>query len=195
MRPNPQRNNFDLNLVRDFYRLPEQFRLIDSRESIPDEDRNRLVTRNAAIAIVNASGLDLYCVNEDSSPRVYKLIDYGKMRYDNQKREREQAKKQRENARTMKEIYFGPTTGDHDIEVKVRQIRELLEDHEVRIGVKLTKKHRFILCGRHNKPLQQVAQEEGFVLNKALKQLTDVIAPVKLNISEGSIAATLRKLQ
>ena len=70
--------------------------------------------------------LDLVEVSPDAKPPVCKIIDYGKYRYEQQKKEKEQRKKA---ARVeLKEVRFRPHTDTHDFEFKTRHARGFLED-------------------------------------------------------------------
>lgn len=72
-------------------------------------------------------GMDLVEVAPDAKPPVTKIMDYGKYRYEQQKKEKEQRKKQAKQGE-LKEIRFRPNTDDHDFEFKTRHARGFLED-------------------------------------------------------------------
>jgi translation initiation factor IF-3 len=86
-------------------------------------------------------GLDLVEVAPNADPPVCRLMDYGKFRYDQAKKEREARKNQK--VVELKEIRMQPNTDDHDIEVKSNQARRFLEEGD---KVKLTVRLR----GRQN---------------------------------------------
>lgn len=86
-------------------------------------------------------GLDLVEVAPNAEPPVCRLMDYGKFRYDQAKKEREARKNQK--VVELKEIRMQPNTDDHDIEVKSNQARRFLEEGD---KVKLTVRLR----GRQN---------------------------------------------
>ena len=70
--------------------------------------------------------LDLVEVAPDARPPVVRLMDYGKYKYEQSVREREARKKQ---TRTVvKEVKFRPKIDTHDYEVKMRRVKEFLED-------------------------------------------------------------------
>lgn len=182
--------NADQNLVTDLYRLPEQVRIIDTREGILEDHRNRLISRAELLYIVNQTGLDLLCVAPDAPVKVYKLLDYGRYKFEQQKKQREADRKQRENTRTLKECFFSPGISEHDYEIKARQIRAWLADHDVKIAMKLNFQARQQL-GRHVN-LNEVAKDPEFVLNRILAELGDVIQPTKLQVNEKLILTTIR---
>lgn len=68
-------------------------------------------------------------------PPVCKLMDYGRFKYDQAKRENEARKHQK--TQELKEIRLSPRTDDHDVDVKVRKIEELLgEGDKIKLGVR-----------------------------------------------------------
>lgn len=70
--------------------------------------------------------LDLVEVSPDAEPPVCKIIDYGKFRYQQDKRGREARKKQ--HTVQVKEVRMRPKTEENDYQVKSRQIRRFLEE-------------------------------------------------------------------
>lgn len=78
-----------------------------------------------ALRLAKNEGLDLVLITE--KPPVAKIADYSKMLFEAKKREKEDKKKQRENAKS-KEIQLHPTIAEGDIEVKIRQIKQFLQE-------------------------------------------------------------------
>lgn len=70
--------------------------------------------------------LDLVEIAPGANPPVCKIIDYGKYRYEQQKREKEARKKQQR--MELKEVRFRPRTDTHDFNFKTRHARGFLED-------------------------------------------------------------------
>lgn len=82
-------------------------------------------------------GLDLVVISDKVIPPVAKIIDYGKFKYENTKREKERVKKQKESMVETKEVYLRPVTDDHDKDVKSKHIQKFINDgYRVKIGVK-----------------------------------------------------------
>jgi translation initiation factor IF-3 len=79
-----------------------------------------------AIQLAQERGLDLVEVAPEAQPPVCRLLDYGKFRYLQTKKEREGRKGQKANL--LREVRFRPRIGDHDMEAKKRQVRKLLEE-------------------------------------------------------------------
>jgi len=87
-----------------------------------------------ALDIARERDLDLVEVAPNSVPPVCRLMDYGRFKYEQAKKENEARKHQK--TITLKEIRMRPRTDDHDVEVKTRKIQEFLaEGDKVRVSV------------------------------------------------------------
>ncbi len=87
-----------------------------------------------ALDIARDRNLDLVEVSPNALPPVCKLMDYGRFKYEQAKKENEARKNQK--TITLKEIRMRPRTDDHDVEVKTRKIQEFLaEGDKVRVSV------------------------------------------------------------
>ncbi len=95
-----------------------------------------LDTREAK-RIAQEKSLDLVEVNPKAQPPVCKIMDYGRFKYEEKKKQNEQKKKQSQIA--LKEIKLRPKTDDHDIAFKVKHVRRFLEEGN---KVKLTVRFR-----------------------------------------------------
>ena len=71
------------------------------------------------------AGLDLVEISPNAEPPVCKIMDFGKFKYEQQKRESEARKKQK--IIEVKEVKFRPNTDTHDYEVKMRSVLRFLE--------------------------------------------------------------------
>lgn len=83
-----------------------------------------IVSVREAQQIAEERGLDLVEVAPNAVPPVCRLMDYGKFRYEQSKKEREARKNQRQVG--LKEVRLRPKTDDHDLEVKANQARKFL---------------------------------------------------------------------
>jgi len=83
------------------------------------------------------AGLDLVEISPNANPPVCKIMDYGKYKYEQQKRESEARKKQK--VIEVKEIKFRPGTDTHDYEVKMRSVLKFLQNGD---KVKITLRFR-----------------------------------------------------
>jgi len=79
-----------------------------------------------ALQIARENGLDLVEVAPTSVPPVCRLLDYGKYRYEQTKKERKARKGQK--VGLLKEIRVRPRVKDHDLETKIKVARKLLEE-------------------------------------------------------------------
>jgi len=84
-----------------------------------------VVTPAKALELAVEAGLDLVEISPNAAPPVCKIMDYGKFKYEQQKREAEARKKQ--HIIEIKEIKFRPGTDIHDYEVKMRNVIKFLE--------------------------------------------------------------------
>ena len=91
------------------------------------EDGSNLgvITTDQALRRAAEVGLDLVEVNPKASPPVCKILDFGKYKYEEKKRQRDARRKQ--TVVEVKEIKLRPKTDEHDLETKVRAARKFLE--------------------------------------------------------------------
>lgn len=118
-------------------RINERIRIPEIR--LIDENGNHigvLRTRDA-LEMARERGLDLVEVQPNAVPPVCRLMDYGKFRYEESRRERESRKRQK--TAEVKEIRLSPKIGDHDLETKGRLALRFLEAGD---KVKLTVRFR-----------------------------------------------------
>ena len=92
---------------------------------------------NEAMRIAADYGVDVVEISATANPPVVRVMDYGKFKYQEQKREQETKSKQK--VIEVKEIKFRPGTDDGDYNIKVRNIRRFLEDGD---KVKITLRFR-----------------------------------------------------
>jgi translation initiation factor IF-3 len=114
-----------------------------------------------ALEMAQSAGLDLVEIAPNSSPPVCKILDYGKYKYQAQKKAAEARKKQK--VVEVKEIKFRPMIDDHDYDVKMRSMKRFFEEGD---KVKITLRFR----GR-----EMAHQELG---TKLLDRVKDDVGPV-----------------
>lgn len=85
-----------------------------------------ILQRNEAIAMAREIGCDLLEVSSNATPPVCRIMDYGKFKYEQQKKK--QDAKKRQAVVQVKEIKVRPKTDEHDYETKLKHIRSFLED-------------------------------------------------------------------
>jgi translation initiation factor IF-3 len=140
---------------------------------IDHDGSNRGVTpTHEAIALAQAAGLDLVEISPNTSPPVAKILDYGKYKYQAQKKAAEARKKQK--TVEVKEIKLRPGIDTHDYQVKMRSIRRFFEEGD---KVKITLRFR----GR-----EMAHQDLGYKLLDRLKDDVSGVARVEQEpMSEG----------
>ena len=114
-----------------------------------------------AISLAESVGLDLVEVSPNATPPVCKIIDYGKLKYQNQKKANDARKKQK--TISVKEIKIRPNIDTHDYEVKMRHVEKFINEGD---KVKVTMRFR----GR-----EAAYQDLGMkLLRKISDQLIDI---------------------
>jgi len=87
-----------------------------------------IVAISEAIDAAYEEGLDLVEVAASADPPVCKIMDYGKFKYEREKKRREARKRQK--TTQLKELKMRPNIEEHDFQVRVRQARRFLEDED-----------------------------------------------------------------
>ncbi|HBZ45196.1 MAG TPA: translation initiation factor IF-3 [Maritimibacter sp.] len=105
--------------VNDRIRSPE-IRLIGA-----EGENVGVVTPQRGMELAAQAGLDLVEISPNATPPVCKIMDFGKFKYEQQKRESEARKKQK--TIEVKEVKFRPNTDIHDYEVKMKNVVKFLE--------------------------------------------------------------------
>jgi len=130
-------------------------------------------------------GLDLVEISPNTEPPVCKVIDYKKFVYDQKKKQK--AIKNKAQKVIVKELRFGPNTGEHDFDFKLKHARNFLEDgakvkafvfFRGRTIIYKDKGHILLL------KLAQALEDVGFVENMPElegKKMIMIIAPKKKN--------------
>src|SRR5690606_10747533 len=118
-----------------------------------------------AVALAEEVGLDLVEVSPHANPPVCKILDYGKFKYQEQKKASEARKKQK--TIDIKEVKMRPNIDTHDYEVKLRSMRRFFEEGD---KVKVTLRFR----GR-----EMAHPEIGMQLLQRVREETDEIAKVE----------------
>ena len=113
-------------MPQDSVRRNEMIRAREVRVIAADGEQLGILQRNEAIALAKEAGMDLVEVSSNSEPPVCRVMDYGKFKYEQQKKKQEAKKNQ--TVVQIKEIKVRPKTDDHDFETKVRHIKRFLED-------------------------------------------------------------------
>lgn len=100
----------------------------------PDGEQIGVVSTKEALQRAESYGLDLVEVAPNSKPPVCRIMDFGKYKYEQSKKEKLSKKKQ--HVITVKEIRLRPRTDEHDLETKLRHARKFLEQkNKVKITI------------------------------------------------------------
>jgi translation initiation factor IF-3 len=115
-------------------RVNEQIRSREVR-LIRDDGDQGIMSVSQAMEIARDAGLDLVEVAPQAVPPVVKILDYGKFRFENEKRLRDSKKKQK--LLKLKEIRMQPKIDDHDLDFKSKHIKEFLsEGNKVKVTIR-----------------------------------------------------------
>lgn len=107
-------------------RINDGIRAAEVRVIAEDGEQLGLMPPHEAIRVAESRGLDLVEVAGGANPPVCRIMDYGKYKFMEAKREHAARAKQK--SIVVKEVKFRPKTDDHDFEFKVRHIERFLED-------------------------------------------------------------------
>ncbi|EAU40454.1 translation initiation factor IF-3 [Fulvimarina pelagi HTCC2506] len=134
--------------------------LIDSE----GENRGQVAT-SEALTLAEDAGLDLVEIVPNANPPVCKILDLGKLKYENQKKAAEARKRQK--TIEVKEVKMRPNIDDHDYETKMKAVRRFFDDGD---KVKVTLRFR----GR-----EMAHQELGMRLLNRVREETNEISKVE----------------
>ena len=153
-----------------------QVRLIDARGEMLG-----VLSLYQALAIADEAGLDLVEISPNAEPPVCKVLDFGKYKYELQKKENEARKKQK--VIEIKEIEMRPGIDDHDYDVKMRAMQRFIAEGD---KVKITLRFRgreMVHQDLGAKVLERVRTDMGETIKVEQtpkmegRQMTMVIAP------------------
>ncbi|NQT33409.1 MAG: translation initiation factor IF-3 [Candidatus Omnitrophica bacterium] len=101
-----------------------------SKIRLVDDEANQLgvVDTRAGIEMAAEKGLDLVEVASNVSPPVCRIMDYAKFKYEQKKKQKQAKKKQ--HITHLKEVRFNPKIEEHDYQVKLKHIKEFLENKD-----------------------------------------------------------------
>jgi translation initiation factor IF-3 len=106
--------------------INEEIRAKEVRVVSAEGEQLGVMTREEALSLPEEKKLDLVCIAPKAAPPVCKILDYGKYKYELQKREKEAKKKQK--TTQVKEIRLSTFIEDHDIMVKAKTGAKFLKD-------------------------------------------------------------------
>ena len=152
--------------------INEQIRAREVQVIDDQGEKRGVMNLNDALDFAFDKKLDLVLVSPNVEPPVCKVMNYGKYKFEQSKKEKEAKKKQK--TFEIKEIRITPNIEKHDFEFKARNARKFLEDgNKVKITVKFRGRElNYIKLGEDN-------------LNKFIEELSDIAAPEKKAVLEG----------
>ncbi|MDM8516049.1 translation initiation factor IF-3 [Desulfobacterales bacterium HSG16] len=123
----------------------------------PDGNQLGVVPTHRALATAGDFGLDLVEVSPNATPPVCKIVDYGRYKYEQTKKQQEARKKQ--STFQVKEIKLRPKTGEHDLMVKLGHIKKFLGKRD-KVKVTVMFRGREITLSQAGRGLlEQIAKE------------------------------------
>lgn len=137
-----------------------------------------IFTSFAAQKMADEEGLDLVEISGTADPPVVKIMDYGKFKYEKQKKEQESKKKQI--VTVVKEIKLRPNTDQHDLDFKMNHVRRFISEKD---KVKITMQFR----GREMMFLERGKE----ILTKIVKDLEDVTEAESAPKQEGRTVSVM----
>ena len=125
-----------------------------------------IIDTSRARALATERGLDLVEISPKADPPVCRIMDFGKFRYEEGRKERLARKRQQSHA--VKEVKFRPNVGEHDYQTKVNHLRDFLgKGHKVKLTL--------MFRGR-----EHAHRELGFQLLERVIQDVDDISTVDM---------------
>lgn len=135
-------------------------------------EKRGVMSLNSALDLAFEKKLDLVLVAPNAKPQVCKIMNYGKYKFEQAKKEKEAKKKQK--TFELKEIRITPNIEQHDFEFKAKNARKFIEDgNKVKITVRFRGRElNYVKLGEDN-------------LNKFIEALSDIATPEKKAVLEG----------
>ncbi len=124
-----------------------------------------IVSFDEAMESARSAGLDLVEVASNAEPPVCKIMDYGKLKYDQKKKDQESKKKQ--HIIRVKEVRFRPRISDHDLGIKLNRVKKFISEGN---KVKITLMYR----GR-----EMARQDLGETLIRRIEETLSDVADVE----------------
>ena len=154
--------------------LPINERIREREVKVIDEngEKKGVMKLNEALNLAFEKKLDLVLVAPNAEPPVCKIMNYGKYKFEQAKKEKEAKKKQK--TFELKEIRITPNIEQHDFEFKAKNARKFIEDgNKVKITVRFRGRElNYVKLGEAN-------------LNKFIEALSDIASPEKKAVLEG----------
>ena len=149
---------------------------------ISEDGQSNVMSKRDALALAYEQDMDLVVINDTADPPIAKIIIADKYFYEQKRREKELAKKQRESRIDLKEVQFRPGISTHDFETKLKSIDKFLTNGD---KVKCMVQYR----GREN-----ANKQIGFeILDRITVQLTTAEWDTKPTINGNKLIGILKR--
>ena len=144
----------------------------------PNGEQLGVMMRREALEKAYELDLDLLCVAPNAPTPVCKILDYGRYRFEEQKKARDAKKKQ--HVTEIKGLRVSPVIDQHDFDTKLKRAREWIEDGQ---KVKIDMRFRGRMITR-----QEVGKE---ILNQFIEQISDIAEVTKAPSLEGNTMSVI----
>lgn len=154
------------------HQINEQIRDRSVRVVSDDGQQLGLMSAREAMEIAEQKGLDLVKVSPNADPPVCKIMDYGKFRFEQSKKQREAKKNQK--IIELKEMRLSATIDKHDLEVKAKNVNKFLQSGDkVKVSIRfkgrqmahteqgMTVMDQFFAMVQENAAIEKQAKMEG----------------------------------
>lgn len=149
-----------------------------------EEGDSRIASRQEVESMAEEQGLDVILLNPNSDPPVVRLMDYGKFKFEREKREREAKKKQ--HVISIKEVKLGIRIDENDYNVKLNRAKKFLAGGDkVKFTIRLRGRevqHRDLaiaLAERVKTDLAEDGMLEGRINHEHMRQMSFTFQPAK----------------
>ena len=174
--------------IKNQYRVNEQIRVREVR--IVSDGGSTVMPTKQALDMAREQGVDLVEISPNANPPVCRIIDYSKFLYQQKKRQKEMKAKQVKVE--VKEIRFGPQTGENDYNFKLKHAKEFLEEgNKVRAFVFfrgrsiLFKEQGEVLLLRFANDLEEYGKVEQLPALEG-KKMAIIMSPKKAGVAKKS---------
>ena len=161
--------------------INEEIRAKEMRVISADGEQLGIMSRDEALSLAEQKNLDLVCIAPKAEPPVCKILDYGKFKYDQQKKEKEAKKKQ--HTTQIKEIRLSTFIEEHDIMVKAKTGAKFLKDgNKLKVSLRFRGRERdYVSTGQEvMEKFAEAVSDVGVVEKKPKfegRSLTMILSP------------------
>lgn len=148
---------------------------------IGEEGQLGVMSKTRALEIANENKIDLVIINQKSDPPIAKLTNANKYFYEQKRKEKETAKKQRENQIVVKEMQFRLGIGDHDFDTKLKNIEKFLN------------KGNKVKCVIRFKGRENANKQSGFTVMDRIIETVEAVWDTKPSINGNRMIGILMR--